>query len=107
MTVAEGVRLSEHVSDTCWFVKKPGEKTIVDYAPMGSNRVEISRIDLIGSTNDGEEDPRVLVRDADQETLNENKKNALRTVPRQAVERATSKWGYHTGLGTETINFII
>ncbi|GFT92851.1 hypothetical protein TNCV_740201 [Trichonephila clavipes] len=25
---AEGDRPSEHVSDTCWFVKKPGERTI-------------------------------------------------------------------------------
>ncbi|GFU25616.1 hypothetical protein TNCV_3621821 [Trichonephila clavipes] len=45
----------------------------------------------------GEEDPEVLVRDADQESETRIRKNALRTVPRQAVERATSKRGYHTG----------
>ncbi|GFS78426.1 hypothetical protein TNCV_3146891 [Trichonephila clavipes] len=38
-----------------------------------------------------------LVRDADQESKTRIRKNALRTGPRQAVERATSKRGNHTG----------
>ncbi|GFW77158.1 hypothetical protein TNCV_2725881 [Trichonephila clavipes] len=45
----------------------------------------------------GEENPGVLFRDADQESKTRIRKNALRTGPRQAVERATSKRGYHTG----------
>ncbi|GFV82476.1 hypothetical protein TNCV_3982681 [Trichonephila clavipes] len=45
----------------------------------------------------GEENPRVLFRDADQESKTRMRKNALRTGPRQAVEGATSKRGYHTG----------
>ncbi|GFX60721.1 hypothetical protein TNCV_4976971 [Trichonephila clavipes] len=43
------------------------------------------------------EDPGVLDRDADDESWTLIRENALRTVPRQAVERATSK-SYHTGL---------
>ncbi|GFU62721.1 hypothetical protein TNCV_1518991 [Trichonephila clavipes] len=43
------------------------------------------------------EDPGVLNRDADDESWTRIGENALRTVPRQAVERATSKRGYHTG----------
>ncbi|GFU96189.1 hypothetical protein TNCV_3499971 [Trichonephila clavipes] len=43
------------------------------------------------------EDPGVLNRDADQESWTRIRKNALWTVPRQAVERATSQRGYHTG----------
>ncbi|GFU96190.1 retrovirus-related Pol polyprotein from transposon 297 [Trichonephila clavipes] len=43
------------------------------------------------------EDPGVLDRDADQESWTRIRKNALRTVSRQAVERATSKRGNHTG----------
>ncbi|GFV78348.1 hypothetical protein TNCV_95081 [Trichonephila clavipes] len=42
------------------------------------------------------EDPGVLDRDADDESWTRIGENALRTVPRQAVERATSKRGYHT-----------
>ncbi|GFY32884.1 hypothetical protein TNCV_4025081 [Trichonephila clavipes] len=38
-----------------------------------------------------------LLHDADQESKTRIRKNALRTGPRQAVERATSKRGYHTG----------
>ncbi|GFV35221.1 hypothetical protein TNCV_620171 [Trichonephila clavipes] len=38
-----------------------------------------------------------LFRDADQESKTRIRKNALRTGPRQAVERATSKRGCHTG----------
>ncbi|GFV48901.1 hypothetical protein TNCV_1343101 [Trichonephila clavipes] len=38
-----------------------------------------------------------LFRDADQECKTRIRKNALRTGRRQAVERATSKRGYHTG----------
>ncbi|GFS88407.1 hypothetical protein TNCV_1751391 [Trichonephila clavipes] len=38
-----------------------------------------------------------LFRDADQESKTRIRKNVLRTGPRQAVERATSKRGYHTG----------
>ncbi|GFU42917.1 hypothetical protein TNCV_3140761 [Trichonephila clavipes] len=34
----------------------------------------------------GEENPRVLFRDADQESKTRMRKNALRTGPRQAVE---------------------
>ncbi|GFW39173.1 hypothetical protein TNCV_1831631 [Trichonephila clavipes] len=45
----------------------------------------------------GEENPGVLFLDADQESKTRIRKNALRTGPRQAVERATSKRGYHTG----------
>ncbi|GFX48717.1 hypothetical protein TNCV_408241 [Trichonephila clavipes] len=45
----------------------------------------------------GEEDPGVLVRDADQESRTRIRENVLRTGSRQAVERATSKRGYHTG----------
>ncbi|GFX70617.1 hypothetical protein TNCV_875911 [Trichonephila clavipes] len=45
----------------------------------------------------GEENPRVLFRDADQESKTRMRNNALRTGPRHAVERATSKRGYHTG----------
>ncbi|GFV35217.1 hypothetical protein TNCV_620131 [Trichonephila clavipes] len=45
----------------------------------------------------GEENPRVLFHDADQESKTPIRKNALRTGPSQAVERATSKRGYHTG----------
>ncbi|GFV15418.1 hypothetical protein TNCV_4834441 [Trichonephila clavipes] len=45
----------------------------------------------------GEENPRVLFRDADQESKTRTRNNALRTGPRQAVERAVSKRGYHTG----------
>ncbi|GFV01152.1 hypothetical protein TNCV_1010731 [Trichonephila clavipes] len=56
---AEGVRPSEHVSDTCWFVKKPGS---------------------------GEENPRVLFCDADQESKMRMRYNALQTGPRHAVE---------------------
>ncbi|GFU46134.1 retrovirus-related Pol polyprotein from transposon 17.6 [Trichonephila clavipes] len=44
----------------------------------------------------GEENPGVLVRDANQESEMRIRKNALRTGPREAVERATSKRGYHT-----------
>ncbi|GFX48822.1 hypothetical protein TNCV_902041 [Trichonephila clavipes] len=39
----------------------------------------------------------LLFRDADQESKTRIRKNALRTGRRQAVERATSKRGYHTG----------
>ncbi|GFS54470.1 hypothetical protein TNCV_1742481 [Trichonephila clavipes] len=45
----------------------------------------------------GEENPGVLFRDADQESKTRIRKNALRIGRRQAVERATSKRGYHTG----------
>ncbi|GFY04317.1 hypothetical protein TNCV_4414051 [Trichonephila clavipes] len=45
----------------------------------------------------GEENPRVLLGDADQESKTRMSKNALRTGPRQAVERAVSKRAYHTG----------
>ncbi|GFX38747.1 retrovirus-related Pol polyprotein from transposon 297 [Trichonephila clavipes] len=45
----------------------------------------------------GEENPRVLLGDADQESEARMSKNALRTGRRQAVERATSKRGHHTG----------
>ncbi|GFW22815.1 hypothetical protein TNCV_2380301 [Trichonephila clavipes] len=45
----------------------------------------------------GEENPRVLFRDADQESKTRMRNNALRTGPSQAVERAVSKRGYHTG----------
>ncbi|GFW89088.1 hypothetical protein TNCV_2685221 [Trichonephila clavipes] len=38
-----------------------------------------------------------LFRDADQGSKTRIRKNALRTGRRQAVERATSKRGYHTG----------
>ncbi|GFU64553.1 hypothetical protein TNCV_304921 [Trichonephila clavipes] len=50
-------------------------------------------------TRDGffSEDPGVLDRDADDESWTRIRENALRTVPRQAVKRATSKRGYHTG----------
>ncbi|GFX06780.1 hypothetical protein TNCV_3113681 [Trichonephila clavipes] len=41
--------------------------------------------------------PRVLDRNADDEPWTRIRENVLRTVPRQAVERATSKRGYHTG----------
>ncbi|GFX50447.1 transposable element Tcb2 transposase [Trichonephila clavipes] len=43
------------------------------------------------------EDPGVLDRDADDDSWTRIRENALRTVPRQAVERATSKRDYHTG----------
>ncbi|GFX93073.1 uncharacterized protein TNCV_140171 [Trichonephila clavipes] len=49
---------------------------------------------LLGS---GGENPEVLFRDADNASKTRVRKNALRTGPRQAVERATSKRGYHTG----------
>ncbi|GFW82486.1 hypothetical protein TNCV_1793791 [Trichonephila clavipes] len=39
----------------------------------------------------------VLDRDADDESWTRIRKNALRTVPRQVVERTTGKRGYHTG----------
>ncbi|GFU80226.1 hypothetical protein TNCV_4524441 [Trichonephila clavipes] len=63
------------------------------------------RRNKIGKTRDGcfrkaeKEDLGVLDRDSDEEswTRMRIRKNALRTVPRQAVERATSKRGYHTG----------
>ncbi|GFW91699.1 mariner Mos1 transposase [Trichonephila clavipes] len=42
-------------------------------------------------------DPGVLDRDADDESWTQIRENALRTVPRQAVRRATLKRGYHTG----------
>ncbi|GFX15875.1 retrovirus-related Pol polyprotein from transposon 297 [Trichonephila clavipes] len=45
----------------------------------------------------GEENPRVLFGDADQESETRMSKNALRTGRRQAVESATSKRGHHTG----------
>ncbi|GFV74673.1 hypothetical protein TNCV_1178101 [Trichonephila clavipes] len=45
----------------------------------------------------GEEIPRWLFRDADKESKTRMRNNALRTGPRQAVERAVSKRGYHTG----------
>ncbi|GFW92663.1 hypothetical protein TNCV_519791 [Trichonephila clavipes] len=45
----------------------------------------------------GEENPAVLFRDADQGSKTRIRKNALRTGSRQAVGRATSKRGYHTG----------
>ncbi|GFX26133.1 hypothetical protein TNCV_2968111 [Trichonephila clavipes] len=47
---------------------------------------------------------RSLFRHAEQESKNENKKNALRT-DRQAVKRATQT-GIQYWLGTETINFL-
>ncbi|GFV44321.1 hypothetical protein TNCV_4129891 [Trichonephila clavipes] len=52
---------------------------------------------ILGS---GEENPGgffFLFRDADQESKTRIRKNAFRTEPRQAVERATSKRGYQTG----------
>ncbi|GFX93074.1 hypothetical protein TNCV_140181 [Trichonephila clavipes] len=49
---------------------------------------------LLGS---GGENPEVLFRDADNASKTRIRKNALWTGPRQAVERATSKRGYHTG----------
>ncbi|GFW97039.1 hypothetical protein TNCV_4802521 [Trichonephila clavipes] len=45
----------------------------------------------------GGENPEVLFHDADQASKTRIRENALRTGPRQAVERATSKRGYHTG----------
>ncbi|GFW47737.1 hypothetical protein TNCV_2829261 [Trichonephila clavipes] len=57
----------------------------------------------IGKTRAGrfrkaqKEDLGVLDRDADEEFWTRIRKNALRIVPRQAVERVTSKRGYHTG----------
>ncbi|GFU67095.1 hypothetical protein TNCV_4969441 [Trichonephila clavipes] len=45
----------------------------------------------------GEENPEVWFRDADQRSKTRIRKNALRTGSRQAVGRATSKRGYHTG----------
>ncbi|PRD35523.1 UNVERIFIED_CONTAM: hypothetical protein NCL1_11364 [Trichonephila clavipes] len=49
------------------------------------------------------EDLGVLDRDADQESWTRIRKNALQTVPRQAVEKAMSKRGLSYWLGTETI----
>ncbi|GFX85992.1 hypothetical protein TNCV_3719361 [Trichonephila clavipes] len=43
------------------------------------------------------EDLGVLERDADQESWTRIRKNTLRTVPRQAVQRVTSKRVCHTG----------
>ncbi|GFU01666.1 hypothetical protein TNCV_1522071 [Trichonephila clavipes] len=44
------------------------------------------------------EDLGALDRDSDQGSWTRIRKNALRTVPRQAVKKSTSKkGGYHTG----------
>ncbi|GFX32399.1 hypothetical protein TNCV_2173191 [Trichonephila clavipes] len=87
---AEGARLSMHVLDTCWFVKKPGWK---NREKGGKRKGELEKegkrarkrqgLVVLGS---GEENPRVLFGDADQESETRMSKNALRTGRRQAVE---------------------
>ncbi|GFX32401.1 retrovirus-related Pol polyprotein from transposon 17.6 [Trichonephila clavipes] len=87
---AEGARLSVHVSDTCWFVKKPGWKNREKEGKRKGEREKEGKrarkrqgLDVLGS---GEENPRVLFGDADQESETRMSKNALRTGRRQAVE---------------------
>ncbi|GFY30062.1 hypothetical protein TNCV_4073751 [Trichonephila clavipes] len=88
---AEGVRPAEHVSDTCWFVKKPGggnqEKRGEKKEKRTRKRKKRARkrrgLVVLGS---GEENHRILFRDADQESKTRMRNNALRTGPRQAVE---------------------
>ncbi|GFU22088.1 uncharacterized protein TNCV_4300691 [Trichonephila clavipes] len=53
------------------------------------------------------EDVGVLDQNADQESCTRIRKNALRTVPRKAVEKATSKRGLSYWLGAETIECLI
>ncbi|GFX72040.1 hypothetical protein TNCV_1892471 [Trichonephila clavipes] len=78
---AERVRPAEHVSDTCWFVKKPEEGEREKREERSSKRQGLV---VLGS---GEENPRVfLFRDADQESKTRMRNNALRTGPRQAVD---------------------
>ncbi|GFX19106.1 hypothetical protein TNCV_3012501 [Trichonephila clavipes] len=90
---AEGVRPAEHVSDTCWFVKKPGwknrekggRKRRKKERTRKKERESSKRRGLVVLGN-GEENPRFLFRDADQESKTLRRNNALRTGPRQAVE---------------------
>ncbi|GFV15421.1 hypothetical protein TNCV_4834471 [Trichonephila clavipes] len=65
--------------------------------PKGEVEEKSSEKTRAGFLGSGEENPRVLFRDADQESKTRMRNNALRTGPRQAVERAVSKRGYHTG----------
>ncbi|GFW97042.1 hypothetical protein TNCV_4802542 [Trichonephila clavipes] len=78
-----------------------------DYGPMGSNELrkenERKKKKELEKTRAGRfrkrrgESRSFLFHDADQASKTRIRKNALRTGPRQAVERATSKRGYHTG----------
>ncbi|GFU48132.1 hypothetical protein TNCV_4229781 [Trichonephila clavipes] len=86
---AEGVRPSEHVSDTCWFVKKPGWKNgwkEEEGRRTRKRKKELGKRRGLVVLGSGEENPRVLFRDADQESKTRMRNNALRTESRQAVE---------------------
>ncbi|GFX07050.1 hypothetical protein TNCV_1556531 [Trichonephila clavipes] len=74
-------------------LEKPGEAKEGE-RKKGEKSSKRRGLVVLGS---GEDNPGVLFRDADQESKTRIRKNALRTVPRQAVERATAKRGYRTG----------
>ncbi|GFY06172.1 hypothetical protein TNCV_3108511 [Trichonephila clavipes] len=80
---AEGARPSVHVSDTCW-LEKPGERRRKrEREKEGKRARKRQGLVVLGS---GEENPTVLLGDADQESETRMSKNALRTGRRQAVE---------------------
>ncbi|GFU88388.1 hypothetical protein TNCV_2672931, partial [Trichonephila clavipes] len=70
------------LSDTCW-LEKPGERGRKrEREKEGKRARKRQRLVVLGS---GEENPRVLFGDADQESETRMSKNALRTGRRQAV----------------------
>ncbi|GFV85852.1 uncharacterized protein TNCV_1421571 [Trichonephila clavipes] len=79
---AEGDRPLEHVSDTCWFVGKTGRRKERKKKEKKEKKKRRGLV-VLGS---GEENPRVLFRDADEESKTRMRNNALWTRPRQAVD---------------------
>ncbi|GFV97752.1 hypothetical protein TNCV_2313371 [Trichonephila clavipes] len=74
------------MSDTCWFVKKPGWKNRGKKEGEREKEKKSSKRRGLVVLGSGEENPRDLFRDADQESKTRMRNNALRTGPRQAVE---------------------
>ncbi|GFW79179.1 hypothetical protein TNCV_2475861 [Trichonephila clavipes] len=64
-------------------LEKPGEREKKENEKKKKRSSKRRGLVVLGS---GEENPRVLFRDADQESKTRIRKNALRTGPRQAVE---------------------
>ncbi|GFX77232.1 hypothetical protein TNCV_5063651 [Trichonephila clavipes] len=86
---AEGTRPSEHVSDTCWFVKKPGGKKRKKREEENERKKKEKSSEKTGAGRFRKrrgEFQSFLIRDADQESKTRMRNNALRTGPRQAVE---------------------
>ncbi|GFT98566.1 uncharacterized protein TNCV_2442011 [Trichonephila clavipes] len=91
-------KTQERKSSTCYLLITKGV-TSSSPVPLKTRRAGKTEGNRSKKTRAGclWEDPRVLDRDADDESWTRIRENALRTVRRQAVEKATSKRAYHTG----------